>query len=156
MLVLRLSSLVVELALICNFLLSTLLLRFCRLNLCRQCPAQSPYQGMLMSYSIYSIAKNNDILQHDLHTCQESAGNGSYVGCLSRRSVVHLLAVTYIFPLLSLGDYHQISLSPTCYIKYIQTYMVKISNDANYHPRKLTLKLLEQLLSKQAEFVAYD
>jgi hypothetical protein len=59
------------------------LLRFCRLKLCRQCPAQSPYQGMLLSYLIYSIAKNNDILQHDLHTCQESTGNWSYVGCLS-------------------------------------------------------------------------
>jgi len=57
---------------------------------------------------------------------------------------------------LSLVDYHQISLSPTCYIKYIQTCMVKIGNDANFSPRKLTLKLLEQLLSKQAEFVVYD
>ena len=34
--------------------------------------------------------------------------------------------------------------------------MVKIGNDANFGPRKLTLKLLEQLLSKQAEFVVYD
>jgi len=34
--------------------------------------------------------------------------------------------------------------------------MVKIGNDANFSPRKLTLKLLEQLLSKQAEFVVYD
>ena len=34
--------------------------------------------------------------------------------------------------------------------------MVKIGNNANFHPRKLTLKLLEQLLLKRTEFVVYD
>jgi hypothetical protein len=70
-----LSSSVVELNLICNFLLCTLLLSFCRQQSCRQCPTQSHYQGMFLSYSIYSIAKSNDFLQHNLHTCQESTGN---------------------------------------------------------------------------------
>ncbi len=47
---------------------------------------------------------------------------------------------------MSLGDYHQISLSPTCYIKYIQTYFPRFGLSRNTELETLKWKIFLKML----------
>jgi hypothetical protein len=106
---------------------------------------------MFTAYLIYSIAKSNDFLLHDLHTCQENAGNVLLghmwvrcvlkVSCPSPKSCTNPpIIITWWIP----SNFFVV------YIKEKSKYIliVRISNYINIYPGKLTSKLLEQLLFK--------